>query len=133
MPEPHAHRALEHVHDADVPLPPAPAWRPRGTDAPPPVGPAAEARIAAIAADWLRRADLPPARCDVCGALEERLASGRTRITHDQAVHDAAAIRAAAALEPPRRVATDDGADAPPTPARAPLPRIGRVAGRDDD
>ena len=130
----------------DAELPPAPAWAPVPGRTPVTTDDdAAVPRLAAIAAKWSpvaqRAASLPPARCDVCGAVETLLPSGRTALECDVTVHDRAARRAEALVDPttggparPRRVGDDDDDAAPPPPvARAQFPRALRAYAESDD
>jgi hypothetical protein len=102
--------------------------------------------LAPVAAKWAavarRAAELPPARCDVCGAVEAPVAGGRTRITHDEAKHVVAAKAAAELLERPRRAGSEDDDVAPFPHLRVTrggqdgrgLDRAARLfGGRDDD
>lgn len=100
------------IRDADVPPTPAPEWRPEDTVPAVVADPDLEPHLFALCAVWAVRGSPLPARCDVCGAVEETDESGRTRLVHLEAAHAAAAKRNAAQLDgpitAPRRVATDD-------------------------
>lgn len=124
------------IRDADVPVPPPPAWTP---DTVPAVATdTTDPHLEAAARVWLlAAADTPPQTCDVCGAPYRPNAAGRLEVVHRLERHEAATLRTHEMLEPtrPRRVQRDDD-EAPPVrpPRPSALAAVRRALGeRDDD